>query len=702
MMSSGKNPLVLMMALSMPGAANALGLGDIHVNSGLNEPLAAEIDLLGATPLELADLRAAVADRETFVHYGADRPAFLSSATFKVSQDSQGRPQLAIRSTESFTEPVVNFLVDLRWHNGEMIRQYTLLLDPPGLAAARTPAAANPAVAAPSGVAPSASAPSASAPAAPVAPDVPGIPAAAAPGAETQAQTVSRRIDPPRDQTDSDAQPVARKTTHVKVGAKATLRGIAWRVGERSESDLQRMMIAIFRANPTAFDGNINRLHRGAVLTIPSSAELASISKADAKREVHAQMAAWRSPARTVATSNAMGPAATTVAAPNAAPKAPNAAASPTATSSTVASPTAASSPTAATSTAAEQAPDGVADAALGPRIQSLEQELTEMKGLLESERTQLVRLQRQAASAVQAAPVEVAQEVAAPQEQPKSGASILVAVIACLGILGAAFAGLYFKFRRRVPTLRDSRIEGGMAAGETAAADGMAAFGAGVQDLALPAVQNNAQAGPQLDATADKPIDAPLAAQDDDQDLEDTQEAMVYVDDATHPLLPVLPATAAAGRSEIAAAASVNASTHEPTVNMHVDTVNLRADATRLDYNLLDLDLTAQHVQMPSVLNEHAVVKERRTNLADVLKLAIEREPDRHDLRMKLLELYYSAAATNRRAFLEVVQKLARDRGHLQSDQWDKIAYMGRQIAAENPLFAEETAADDDLADCA
>jgi hypothetical protein len=268
------------------------------------------------------------------------------------------------------------------------------------------------------------------------------------------------------------------------------------------------------------------------------------------------------------------------------------------------------------------------------------------------------------------------------------------VPVIAGLGIFGAAFAGLYFKFRRRVPTLRDSRIDGGMAAGETAADDDVAAFGAGVQDLALPTVQNTAQAEP--------PIEAPLAAQNDGQDLDDTQEAMVYVDDATHPLLPVLPASAAAGRSEITAAASANTPTHEPTVNMHVDTVNLRADATRLDYNLLDLDLTAQHVQMPSVLNEHAVVKERRTNLADVLKLAIEREPDRHDLRMKLLELYYSAAATNRRAFLDVVQKLARDRDHLQTDQWDKIAYMGRQIAAENPLFAEETAADDDLADCA
>ena len=86
-MSSGKNPLVLMMALSMPGAANALGLGDIHVDSGLNEPLAAEIDIIGATATELTDLRVAVANRETFLHYGADRPGFLSSATFKVTQD---------------------------------------------------------------------------------------------------------------------------------------------------------------------------------------------------------------------------------------------------------------------------------------------------------------------------------------------------------------------------------------------------------------------------------------------------------------------------------------------------------------------------------------------------------------------------------------------------------------------------------------
>ena len=129
-MPSGKNPLMLMMALSVPGAAHAIGLGDIHVDSALNENFAAEIDIVGATALELTDLRASVANREVFLRYGADRHAFLSSATFKVVQDSHGRPVLAVRSSESFTEPVVNFLVDLNWHNGELVRQYTVLLDP--------------------------------------------------------------------------------------------------------------------------------------------------------------------------------------------------------------------------------------------------------------------------------------------------------------------------------------------------------------------------------------------------------------------------------------------------------------------------------------------------------------------------------------------------------------------------------------------
>jgi hypothetical protein len=127
-------------------------------------------------------------------------------------------------------------------------------------------------------------------------------------------------------------------------------------------------------------------------------------------------------------------------------------------------------------------------------------------------------------------------------------------------------------------------------------------------------------------------------------------------------------------------------------------------ADAAKLDYNLLDLDGTVQHVQMPSALNENVGFNERRTSLVDALKSAVEREPHRRDLRMKLLETYYAAAAINRQGFLDIVEKIARERASLSEGEWDKIAWMGRQIASDDDLFAPIAAQPDeeDLADCA
>ena len=668
-MSNGKNPLMLMMALTMPGASHALGLGDIHVDSALNERLAAEIDIVGASAVELNDLRAAVANNETFLRYGADRPAFLSSTTFKVVQDSQGRPVLAVRSTESFTEPLVNLLVDLHWRNNEMVREYTLLLDPAGFA---------------------------SAPPAPAAPNVPAAPPAATPVVETKTQTVARQMDPPADQSDPGAERAVRKTTHIKVGARATLRGIAWRVGERSDSDLQRMMIAIFRANPTAFDGNINRLHFGAVLTIPSHAEAAAISKAEARHEVHAQMAAWRTPGHAVAASGSrsVAPVATT-----------SVAATPVRAASVAGAQPATPMP----GNAAEGSPAAPADQELDHRVQSMEQELSDMKGQLERERDQLMSLQEQAARAEKTEPAvarpaaeslrpaESQRAVESPPAHSKAGYSMSVPAAAGVGILIAALAGLYFKFRRRAWAVRDARSSGNAAAADATA-------GVNIVDAAVSAAPSAAQkvAPEPVPETAATRVQAGTSEDASDDALTDVQPILeTDADDSTHPLLPIIAAGRPVGRSEVAGAASSTAG-YDPTVNLRVEAVNLRVDQTRLDYNLVDLDMTAQHVHLPSVLNENAVVKERRTNLADVLKMAIEREPDRHDLRMKLLELYYSAAATNRQAFLETVQKFARDRDYLQPDQWDKIARMGRQIASENPMFAEASADDDDLANCA
>ena len=557
-------------------------------------------------------------------------------------------------------------------------------------------------------------------PSAPAVPEIPAAPAAATAIVETKTQATAQRIDPPGDQPGPSDKAASRKTTHIKVGAKATLRGIAWRAGERSEADLQKMMIAIFRANPSAFDGNINRLHRGAILTIPSRAQAATIPSAEAEREVHAQMAAWHAAART---------------APREAMKAHPAVAAADSTPS-------ASTTLSASSTSPTSDHSAPAGEVLAHRVQSLEQELSDMKGLLESEQNQLDGLARQAAGTDKPAPAALPPPARAPRTiaapgtgdarptadappaQRKTGDYSLPAIIAGLGLLGAALGGLYAKFRRRTPV---PRHDGDLPAADAVVAD--ASVGdASVADASVgdASVADASVAGAAVAVAAEVDTAGVAAAEATDavtaehavhsresmqnrdgaldQDFADAEALMraiaeAHADDATHPMLPILPAAAVAAP---AATAGRSEAAPEPTVNMRADTVNMRMEPTRLDYNLLDLDLTAQHVQMPSVLNEHAVVKERRTNLADVLRLAIEREPDRHDLRMKLLELYYAAAATNRKAFLEVVQKFARDRDYLQAEQWDKIAFMGRQIAAENPLFAEPSAADDDLADCA
>jgi len=98
-------------------------------------------------------------------------------------------------------------------------------------------------------------------------------------------------------QTDSargNASSTAPIASQHRVVARDTLRAIARRAGADTESQAQRMMIAIFRANPHAFEGNINILHLGALLRIPAAQDVAAIDGADAKREVRAQMTAWR------------------------------------------------------------------------------------------------------------------------------------------------------------------------------------------------------------------------------------------------------------------------------------------------------------------------------------------------------------------------------------------------------------------------
>jgi hypothetical protein len=146
---SGKVPrLILMVCALSPSLTWALGLGEIHLNSALNEPMRAEIDLIAATPEELTALRASLAGRDAFARYGVDRPPFLSSLVFKVGKSKDKRDVLFVTSTDAIPEPFVTFLVEVNWSRGRLMREYTLLLDPPVYSPGETATSSAPVVAA--------------------------------------------------------------------------------------------------------------------------------------------------------------------------------------------------------------------------------------------------------------------------------------------------------------------------------------------------------------------------------------------------------------------------------------------------------------------------------------------------------------------------------------------------------------------------
>ena len=93
-----KSHLLFGLLLWVPAIAQALGLGDIHLSSALNQPMSAEIEVLGATPEDLLQLRATLASRETFAKHGLERPQSLGSVTFTVGKDAGGRSVLTVRS----------------------------------------------------------------------------------------------------------------------------------------------------------------------------------------------------------------------------------------------------------------------------------------------------------------------------------------------------------------------------------------------------------------------------------------------------------------------------------------------------------------------------------------------------------------------------------------------------------------------------
>ncbi|WP_187979521.1 hypothetical protein [Pseudomonas oryzihabitans] len=114
----------------MSGAAQALSLGEIHLNSALNQPFDATIDLSDLRDLGTAELRPNLASVEDFGKAGVDRAFFLNDLKF-TPEVRNGRTVIRVTSARPVREPYLNFLLEVNWPSGRILREYTVLLDPP-------------------------------------------------------------------------------------------------------------------------------------------------------------------------------------------------------------------------------------------------------------------------------------------------------------------------------------------------------------------------------------------------------------------------------------------------------------------------------------------------------------------------------------------------------------------------------------------
>ena len=294
------------------GNAWALGLGQIEVKSRRNQPLLAEIPIISTTPGELEALQARLASPETFRRVGLSPPTGVAAnLQFSLGSDARGRPVIRVTTVAPVDQAVLNFLIEVDWGQGRLVREYSALVDAPRTASAPLqPAISAPVVAAPNVV----QRPATQAPALPVPPQPKPVPATPVPAPQPQAEPAPPAVaiaplpsaqpaaEPAPSPVAAAPAPVATAPAQygpVKRGE--TLSTIAGSLGLDGFS-LDQTMLALLRANPDAFLGdNINRIKRGAVLRVPGSDERSGVNADEAALVVREQMQQWRQARRPVA-----------------------------------------------------------------------------------------------------------------------------------------------------------------------------------------------------------------------------------------------------------------------------------------------------------------------------------------------------------------------------------------------------------------
>ena len=268
--------------------AQALGFGRITVQSTLGEPLRAEVDIVEINAQETASLQTRVASPEAFKAAGIDYSAAVSGLSISLQRRPDGKSFLQLTGDRPVNEPFVDLLLEADSSSGRMVRDYTMLLDPPGM---RSNAAAA-ALVTTSPMTPRSV--TARAPVVSQASAQPKVPATLQPAPRPQrapAEAARTSAEPkeaaPRGAPDGNS--VAPKDSQITVRAGDTAGKLAAQV-KSSNVSLDQMLVALLRENPDAFvSGNVNRMKSGAVLQIPAADVISAVSPAQASQTIIAQ-----------------------------------------------------------------------------------------------------------------------------------------------------------------------------------------------------------------------------------------------------------------------------------------------------------------------------------------------------------------------------------------------------------------------------
>ena len=347
------------MALSLVSSQTmALGLGQLQVKSGLNQPLVAEIPIFAAMPGEVDNLSVRLASPEAFERVGLTRPGYLTAnLSFSVGKNARGQNVIMVTSSGKFIEPFLSFLIEADWGRGSITKEYTALIDPPYMAkvivrpmeaptvavspiqyvappeptlppivlrpepepapvVAEQPAEAplifepvpEPKLAAPVAVAPEPEPVVAAQESAPA-----YFPPVPAPEPIVQAPVPASEPIVQAPAPETNAPPTG---AYGPVATGKTLWSIAEEVRPDASLTIKQMMVALLRANPEAFEGdNVNKLKRGSVLRIPGRDEASILTNeqaaalvAEQSTDLRAQRQPVPQPSETVADNSGVDP----------------------------------------------------------------------------------------------------------------------------------------------------------------------------------------------------------------------------------------------------------------------------------------------------------------------------------------------------------------------------------------------------------